>query len=55
MSGSSFRVCMWLNCVACGIQFPDQGSNPGPQQGQRCILSTDRQGIRAAGSSFTLG
>ena len=35
--------------------FPDQGSNPGPQQGQHCILSTNRQGIPAAGSSFTVG
>ena len=31
----------WVLVTACGIQFPDQGSNPGPLHWQHRILTMD--------------
>ena len=34
----------WVLVVAYGIQFPDQGSNPGPQHWERGLLTTGPPG-----------
>ena len=34
----------WALVVACGIQFPDQGSNPGPLHWERGVLTTGPPG-----------
>ena len=41
--GSSVVACKLL-VVACGIQFPDQGSNPGPLHWERGVLATGPPG-----------
>ena len=33
--------------VACGVEFPDQGSNPDPVHGQHGVLATGPQEVPA--------
>ena len=39
-----FILFFWLRCTACGILFPDQGSNPCPLHWELGVLTTGPSG-----------
>ena len=43
-----FVVACGLLVAACGIQFPDQGSNPGPLRWKHGVLATGPPGSPAS-------